>query len=129
MNIFSLSAFVLAGAIVSVLLKNNARKEYSTAVQIVCAIVVFGAVAIQISDIIKTVVDLGEGIGVDIGYIKTIIKVLGVCVLTQFVCEVCNDSGENALASQIEFAGKVVVVTLMLPLLKSITEIVMGIIT
>lgn len=128
MSIFQTAILVIIALILSILLRQYGKKEISIVIQIATGIIVMTSVILKITDVVTELSELAGGIGLNISYIELLIKVLGICILTQFVCEICKDSGESALASQIEFAGKIVVVILMLPLLKSIISLVVGIV-
>ena len=60
------------------------------------------------------------------GYLLLVFKALGVCLLTQFSADACLDAGEKALASRVEFAGRIAVVLLALPLFEEIAEAVLS---
>lgn len=128
MSIFQSAILVIVALIISILLRQYGKKEISIMVQIATGAIIMMSIIFKITDVVTELTDLAGGIGLNISYIKLLVKVLGICIITQFVCEICKDSGESALASQIEFAGKIIVVTLMLPLLKSIISLVVGII-
>lgn len=53
-------------------------------------------------------------------YITVLIKALGVAITSKTCADVCRDCGENAVASKIESAGKIGILLLSLPVLKSI---------
>ncbi|MDR2753730.1 MAG: stage III sporulation AC/AD family protein [Oscillospiraceae bacterium] len=55
-------------------------------------------------------------------------KALGICVTTQLAADVCRDSGSGALANIVELGGRLLVLSLTLPLLKSIAELAVGLI-
>ena len=57
-----------------------------------------------------------------------LVKALGVCVTTQLAADVCRDSGSNSLANTVELGGRLLVLGLTLPLLKSIAELAVGLI-
>lgn len=129
MSILQMAIIVVIAVMISMLLKEYGKTEYAIVVQIATGTILMLSVVEKISDLITELTGLSSSLGLSDDYIMLLIKVLGICVITQFVCELCKDSGENSLASQIEFAGKIIVVTLMLPLLKSIISLVVGIIT
>ncbi|MBQ7740789.1 MAG: hypothetical protein IJT65_06125 [Eubacterium sp.] len=60
-------------------------------------------------------------------YIKLMLKVLGITLLTGFVGNVCRDNGESALAGVTETFSKVIIITLVLPLFEAVITIVGGI--
>lgn len=61
--------------------------------------------------------------GIDNRYYTIALKSLGICYLTQFTSEICRDFGQSSVASKIELVGKVLIVTLTLPLIKGIINI------
>ena len=57
-----------------------------------------------------------------------LIKALGICVTTQLAADICRDSGSASLANIVEMGGRLLVLALTLPLLKSIAELAVGLI-
>ncbi|MDE6848134.1 MAG: stage III sporulation AC/AD family protein, partial [Ruminococcus sp.] len=55
-------------------------------------------------------------------YISLIFKAAAVCFITQITCEICRDSGENAIASAAEMWGRGAVTFMSLPVLKALLE-------
>lgn len=94
----------------------------------VCALVMLGINLIQMEGFIsyyyKLCVDLGYG-----ECFAVMLKGLGVALLTQTGSDICRDSGENALGSRIEFAGKAEILLITLPLVKSLVALSESILT
>jgi len=61
-----------------------------------------------------------EEFAVDSAIFGVIIKSLGVCLIADFAGNTCRDFGHTALANGVEFAGKIVVVALSLPIIGEI---------
>ena len=59
-------------------------------------------------------------------YAGLMLKVLGIVLITQFISDICRDSGENALAGQTETAAKIIVISMILPLFDSVINIISG---
>lgn len=57
-------------------------------------------------------------------YISVLLKILGISLVTQFTADMCRDSGESALASKVEFAGKVIIVAAALPVIEGLTGLI-----
>ena len=53
-------------------------------------------------------------------YIEIILKGLGIVILTQICADICRDSGEGTLASNIETVGKLELLLLSSPLIEEI---------
>ena len=78
--------------------------------------------------IIGEIEDIFTYTGLDFSYFKIILKCLGVCLITQFSSDICNDASHTALAGQIILAGKIIIIVISLPVFKAVLEIISGII-
>lgn len=116
----SLSALILAVFI------RDYNKTASIAIMIAASALIFLYIAADISEIFQTLSDISSGVETAASYIKLMMKVLGIVLITQFVADMCRDCGENALASQTETAAKVIVISMILPLFETVIKIVSG---
>ena len=66
--------------------------------------------------------------GVDTSYIKLALKVTGICIITQITADTCRDCAETSLATTVELVGKFLILTMSLPIVKSLLEISIGLI-
>ena len=55
-------------------------------------------------------------------YLKILMKMMGVTYLADFTASLCKDAGYSAIAAQVEFFGKVSLLTLSLPVLTALLE-------
>ncbi len=58
--------------------------------------------------------------GIDTTYIPVLIKSVGICALCQFTADHCRDAGQSALASKVEFAARMAVIFISLPMFEEI---------
>ena len=47
---------------------------------------------------------------------------IGVAYLAEFGAQVCRDAGENSIAAKIEFAGKIIILIMAVPILMAVLE-------
>ena len=59
-------------------------------------------------------------------YIKLMIKVLVIAVTTKLSTDICNDTGNSALASGVEIVGKILILAMCMPLIKVLLQIAEG---
>ena len=102
----------------------NECKEYGLYIKIAAASVIMSMIIIFVSPVTETIRSIYDKAGADEEYLTILFKALGICYVTQFACDVCRDSGENALATQAELAGKVSLLIIALPLFNSLADIV-----
>lgn len=98
------------------------RPEFAVMIALITSALILGSVAESVGGIIEELRRVTEECGVDIKYFEIIIKVVGVAYLAQFAAEILRDSGENAVASKVEAAGKICILTLVLPVMTSFLE-------
>ena len=65
---------------------------------------------------------VGVSDGVNTECVEIIIKMLAVAYITSFGADICNDSGEKALANSVECIGKLTMLTMAFPMLLTIID-------
>ena len=127
MNIFIIVSFGIISAVLSLVLKQY-KPEYSMFISLASGILIFISVIAAINPIIRYITELTENAGLGGMYAEVLLKSLAVCYLTQLASDCCKDAGETAIAGKLQIAGKIAVLIMALPIFKSITEIIMGLI-
>ena len=84
------------------------------------AIVLFGSLLIASAQPLLSFINTLGGHAGASEYVETILKGLGIVILTQICSDVCRDSGEGTLATHIETVGKVELLLLCIPLIEEI---------
>lgn len=128
MDIFKILAVCLVTAVLAILLKQY-KAEYSIAAVLGGGIIVIAFILKNISAPIEYLKNELEASGINTDYFKVALKALGIGYITGFIADACRDSGQNALASKAELAGKCAIFMLSLPLISSILQTALGFIT
>lgn len=123
MNIVGLIGIALISALLSIVLKKY-NPEYSMVISIVTGIFLISKMFAYVTIIVGNVKGLIASSGLPSEYVMIMFKALGICFLTQFSADSCNDAGENALASKVEFIGKIAIILIAMPLLEEIIKVV-----
>ncbi|HZG85117.1 stage III sporulation protein AD [Paenibacillus sp.] len=88
-------------------------------------IVIFLALIDKISEIIAMLERLADQSNVNMVFFQTILKIIGIAYIAEFGAQVVRDAGQEAIASKIELAGKVLIMVLAIPIISVIVETVM----
>ena len=64
---------------------------------------------------------------VDSMHLSIVLKVIGIAYITEFGSQVCRDAGESAIASKIELGGKIIILSLTVPILAALIEVILQI--
>ena len=127
MEISKIIAFGLVGTVFSVLLKKE-NPQIAMLVAAATGILIFLFLCEPLKNLLFLLRETAEKAGVGEGYFAIVLKVIGIAYLTQFGSQLCADAGESAIASKIELAGKVLMMTAAAPVLTGMLEMVMGLV-
>jgi stage III sporulation protein AD len=89
---------------------------------IVFSIVIFTFLMGKMTSIINVMSDLTKRAGINYFFLSTLLKILGVAYLAEFAAAICQDAGEQAVAKKVEFAAKIIIAVLALPIMVAILE-------
>ena len=122
-KIVSIAGICITASVMCKLFSDNG-KEYALYIKLAAAAAVMSTIIIFVSPIAATIRNIYSRAGADEEYLTILFKALGICYITQFACDICRDSGENALATQTELAGKISLMVIAMPLFESLADIV-----
>ena len=127
MEITRVIAIGLTGTVLSVLLKKE-NPQIAMLTAAATGILIFLMLCAPLGNLLLLLKETAEQAGVGEGYFGIVLKVIGIAYLTQFGSQLCADAGENAVATKIELAGKVLMMTAAAPALTGLLEMVMGLV-
>ena len=87
------------------------------------SVLILISVTEKIGGIINDLRIMIENCGVDIKYFVIAIKAVGIAFIAQFAAEILRDCGEGAIASKVEAAGKIFILSLAMPVMTSFLEL------
>ncbi|MCX7781029.1 MAG: stage III sporulation protein AD [Negativicutes bacterium] len=107
--------------LLSLIIKQQ-RPELAVQLSLTLATVIFLLVLSKISVVLNLFRDLAEKANISQMYLNTILKIIGIAYITEFGAQVCRDANEGAIASKIEFAGKVLVMVMAIPIIALVLD-------
>lgn len=107
------------------LILRQERPVMAVILSIVFSIVIFTFMMDKMTSIIKVLEELSRRAEVNYFFFATILKILGVAYLGEFAAAICQDAGEQAVARKVEFAAKIIIAVLALPIMIAILESLM----
>lgn len=116
-----IALIALAGMALAMLV-GSMRKDISIWITIVCAVIIFFYGISKFEYIVDMFYELTEYIGIHETYIKIILKMIGIAYLSEFIASICKDAGQNTIAGQVDFFGRISMIAVSLPVLRSLLE-------
>lgn len=80
----------------------------------------------RIERIISMLQRLAVNANLNMIYVETILKIIGIAYIAEFGAQITKDAGQSAIASKIELAGKVLILLMAIPIITAIIKTVIG---
>ncbi len=127
MDIMRIVLIGMIAAILAVILKQY-KPEIAIHISIVTGLIIFIFMITKLNSVITVLRHFASKANIDILYVSTILKVVAIAYITEFGAQVCRDAGEGAIASKIEFSGKILIMIISIPILAALMDIIVKII-
>ena len=116
----------LLALIIIVILKQY-KPEFAMYVSLLAGVLIFLLVATKISGIIEVLKSFTNKTSINNEFLTLLIKITGIAILTEFAVSICKDSGESAIASKVDLSGKVIIMSMSIPIMSSLLETIISI--
>lgn len=123
MEILQIVGIGIVATILALVVKEQ-RPIFGFFITTVTGIVIFLFVADQIWKVIYVLEKIVFQASIDLFYLETILKIIGVSYIAEFGAQITRDAGEGAIASKIELAGKILILIMAIPIIQAIIETV-----
>ena len=123
MNIFTVAAVGLIGTFFAVFMRKMGD-EYRVCVSIFCVCALLIAIFPYFSELLAQILSFSKLSGTDIENFTFLLKAVGIGYISQFSSDICADAGEHAIASKIEFAGRICILAMTVPVVSSLVEMI-----
>lgn len=120
MEYLKIMGFAITGLVAVVLLK-RVKEEYALFVSLLTGL----ALTLTAISLLEPVLEY-IGVFADMpqtkSYASIIFKSAGIAIITTVASDLCKDCGESALGNKLELCGKALIVSMALPLIKTVFD-------
>ena len=109
-----------------VLFLKGTRPEYSVYLSLAAGILIFFYMTDKLSYLFSSVMKIQDYLPVDIEYLTTLLKIIGITYIGQFSSGICKDAGYGSIGAQIEIFTKLYIMVLSMPVLLALMEAIHG---
>ena len=127
MDIFQVIGIGMVATVLSLLIKQQ-RPELALAIPILAAITILMLAAPYLRSVVSMFEDIADRVGIEAQYLQIVLKIIGVAYVCQFASDLCKDAGEAAMSGKIELAGKIMMITMSMPIIYRLLGLVSSII-
>ena len=126
MEIIKIIGIALTALVIIIMLKQY-RPEYAVFISILTGVLILVLVMDKLTGIINIIQSIQDKFGINTQFIAILIKITGIAFLSEFAVSICKDSGEAAIASKIEIGSKIIIISMSIPIISNLLEIILKI--
>ncbi|BAF59350.1 MAG: stage III sporulation protein AD [Pelotomaculum sp.] len=119
MEVLQIVAIGLIAAVLIAVVKSQ-RPELAVLLSLAAGVTLFLLVLGKIGTVIDVIRELALRAGISMVYLGTILKIVGIAYIAEFGAQICRDAGEGAVAAKIEFAAKILIMVLAVPIIVAV---------
>ena len=123
MEVFKIIGIALVGLIIIILLKQY-RPEFAIYISLLTGVLILLLVMDKLTGIINLLQSMANKTSINSTFLMLLIKITGIAFLSEFAVSICKDSGEAAIASKIEIGTKIIIISMSIPIISSLLEII-----
>lgn len=124
MEVIRIIAIALIGLIIIILLKQY-KPEFSIYISLLVGVLILLLITDKLSGIINLLQSIANKASINSEFLSLLIKMTGIAFLSEFAVSICKDSGEGAIASKIEIGTKIIIISMSIPIISSLLEIIL----
>lgn len=124
MEVIKITGIALVALIIIVLLKQY-KPEYTIYISLLAGALIILLVMDKLTGIINLLQSLANKTSINSTFLSLLIKITGIAFLSEFAVSICKDSGEAAIANKIEIGTKIIIISMSIPIITSLLEIIL----
>ena len=123
MEIIKIIGIALVALIIIILLKQY-KPEFAIYISLLTGVLILVLVMDELTGVVNLIQSISNKASINNNFLNLLIKITGIAFLAEFAVSVCKDSGESAIASKIELGTKIIVISMSVPIISSLLELI-----
>ena len=126
MDIIKIIGIGLISLILIIIIKQY-KPEFAIYISLISGILILTLIIDKLTNIIGLLESISSKASINNNFLGILLKITGIAFLAEFAVSVCNDSGESAIASKIEIGSKIIIISMSIPIISNLLEIIINI--
>lgn len=112
-------------ALIIIIIIKQYKPEFAIYISIIAGIIILYMILDEFKNIISLLQTITTKSGINSQFLSLLLKITGIALLTEFAISICKDARESAIASKIEIGSKVVVISMSIPIISGLLEVIL----
>ncbi len=126
MEVIKIIGIALIALIIIIILKQY-RPEFAIYISLLTGVLILILVMDKLTGIVNLLQSISTKASINSTFLTLLIKITGIAILSEFAVSICKDSGEGAIASKIEIGSKIIIISMSIPIISSLLEVILKI--
>jgi stage III sporulation protein AD len=113
-------------ATVLILVIREQKPMFAFLLAVFTGVGIFLALIGKIGGVVSVLDELASRTGIPSVYLQTMLKIIGIAYIAEFGAQIVRDAGLESIASKIEFAGKMLILVMAIPIISVVVETVLN---
>ena len=111
------------GAVLALVLKEG-KGSHALLIILASCLLLLGLSLTRIQAVIASVTEMSQTLGESKLYLTVLLKMIGIAYVAEFGSDLCRDAGAAAIAGQIEFFGKIMLLAVSMPIMQNLIDLI-----
>ena len=111
-------------SLILIIIIKQYKPEFSIYISIIAGALILLLVLDKLSGIVQLLSNIASKASLNNKFLEILLKITGIAILTEFAVSICKDSGESSIANKIDLGGKVIIISMSIPIISSLLETV-----
>ncbi len=114
-----------AGMFAAIVIRRD-KPEYATLIILLVGFLIAMRVVGTLDGILEEIEGWGQLLQENVMYVNLLLKLMGITYICEFAANICKDAGYATLSSHVELFGKIMIMAAGLPVMKTMMEMIEG---
>lgn len=126
MEIIKIIGIGLISLIMIILIKQY-KPEFAIYISLLAGVIILIILVDKLAGIVNLIQSISQKANINSQFLSILIKITGIAFLSEFAVSICKDSGEGAIANKVELGSKIIIISMSIPIISSLLEIILKI--
>ncbi len=114
-------------SLILIIITKQYKPEFAIYISLIAGILILTLIIDKLTNIVQLLQSISSKASINNNFLGILLKITGIAFLTEFAVSICKDSGESAIASKIEIGSKIIIISISIPIISNLLEIVIDI--
>lgn len=114
-------------SLILIIITKQYKPEFTIYISLIAGILILTLIIDKLTNIVQLLQSISSKASINNNFLGILLKITGIAFLTEFAVSICKDSGESAIASKIEIGSKIIIISISIPIISNLLEIVIDI--